>query len=316
MKSALVGIIALVLGTSVAPPAMAQEGGNAISADFREKARKLADEGLVLFENGKYQDALAAFLNAEKLFSAPTVRLMIARCYGKLNRLIEARDVYRLIVNEKLTHYAPQAFFDAQAEAAREIVALAKRIPGIHLEVTGVDRSEVTVTVDGAIADYSRPILRNPGSHVVIVEASGRAPVTRTAVLEEGSIVPMKIAFKPVPGARGPKPAPRAVPSKANVRAGAQEGPNKVLLGAGIVLSGSLVAFGVGLAVVADATARKNDPTATTGAAVACMIGGGAVGIGTVAYTILASPSAPKAVSGVHLRGWVGPEGIGVTGTW
>lgn len=240
---------------------------------------------------------------------------MIARTYEKIGRLMEARDVYRLIATEELAHYAPSAFFEAQAAATKEMTELESRIPGIYVEVKGVDRRLVTVTVDGAVEDFSKPILRNPGIKIsVIVSAPGRRPVAQEAIMEEGAIIPMmfdmSIRRSDAMTVAGPES-----PSE-NARRELPSGPNKIMVGAGIIVSSALVATGIGLIVAGNASVDLDQSGAMTSGAVAACIGGGVVGAATVTYVILAAPSSSGIASGLHLRGWVGVEGIGVTGTW
>jgi hypothetical protein len=197
---------ALVMGALAPLPAAGQTEEASTPVDPREEARLLADKGLELYEAGQHQEALVIFREAERHFSAPTIRLMVARTYEKLGRLIEARDIYKTVLDETLTYYAPKAFVDAQTEAKQDLQALIPRIPTIRVVVKNGPKSpfkRVLVTIDSLPVDISRPIQRNPGTYNLTASAPGRDDVMRVISMQEGVTEEVTLEFGP----------PRAVPS-------------------------------------------------------------------------------------------------------
>src|SRR5262245_53208218 len=83
----------------------------------KDKARKLALEGFEHLQKGKTEPAIALFLEAEKLYHAPTIVLLLAQAHEKLGRIVEARAFYKSIIEEDLPRTAPREFFDAKLEA-------------------------------------------------------------------------------------------------------------------------------------------------------------------------------------------------------
>ena len=157
------------------------------SADARGRARKLADKGYELYQAGKYADALSVFRKAEAEFHAPTLLLMIARCYERVGRLLEARSIYETVVEERLPPGAPAAFAEAQRDAKSELQALIPSIPTLQVTVAGAPDDEVSMTLDGApIAAGGPPIPRNPGRAVVIAGVQGQPPVEHVLEFERG----------------------------------------------------------------------------------------------------------------------------------
>lgn len=157
------------------------------SAQAKAAAVARAEEGWTHYEAGRYAEALQAFREAEATVHAPPFLLMVARCYVKLGRLLEARAVYRLIFDEKLAPDAPSAFREAQATAKAEQAALEPRIPTVEIVTTGDVRLTLEVTLDGLPVALSTPMQCDPGEHTVVVRAPGHRPLTKKVRLIEGA---------------------------------------------------------------------------------------------------------------------------------
>lgn len=251
---------ALFLSLLVAAPAAADE--KAPAAQTKAVARSLADEGWKLYTAGRYEDALKAFTSAEANVHAPPLLLMMARTYDKLGRLLDARAVYRRILEEKLAADASPAFLQAQASAREELAALVPRIPVVKVGVRGAASSSVTLTLDGASVEPSSFVERDPGDHVLVAAMAGRRSVTRTIHLAEGAEaqVVLDAAELPVePSSTGPTRAP--MPNRQRSADEAQAGrdvrrpleagaSNRPLLYAGIALAGVAAGGGAVFGVV------------------------------------------------------------------
>lgn len=329
----------LLLGTAAAPSSWAQPAPS--SDEAKDAARAAANLGQAHYDAGRYEAALRAFLEAERQFSAPTIRLMIGRTYGKLGRLIEARDAYRSVIDEQLAHDAPRVFFDAQVEAKQELDQLLRRIPTVHLrlpaDAPGPDPGFV-VKIEGARLDLSQPIHRNPGRTEIVVSAPGRAPVTHVLWLKEGVHETMEIspgALRDIPSSSGrPAGAPVAADS-----AKTPEGPSWALTGSGIAVSGALMVAGIGLLVAGAATAGARDDVCSRdfcadrsaqekwreldgeramlmNAGVWSIIGAGTVGAGTVGYVVWNAQAKGGSRSAVRLAGRPGGGLLMASGSW
>src|SRR5687767_9631626 len=84
---------ALAPAVALAPPP---------SAEDRDAARKLADKGAELFDAGRYEESVEYFRKADERVHAPTFVLAIAQAYAKTGKLVEARDQYQRVIDEKL----------------------------------------------------------------------------------------------------------------------------------------------------------------------------------------------------------------------
>jgi tetratricopeptide (TPR) repeat protein len=163
----------------------------------RATARVIGEEGLTLYDQGKYVDALDRFERADDLIKAPTLGLMAARSLDKLGRLVEASDRYQQVVTMKVDTGASDAFKQAQAAAAKEREALAPRIPSVDVSVAGPGAQEVSSLmldgrrVDPALTGSARPISAkvpvDPGDHRLEAKSSSGEAFERFSVSEGGS---------------------------------------------------------------------------------------------------------------------------------
>lgn len=156
----------------------------------RQRAVAFAEKGYELYQEGRYQEALAWFREAEFTFHAPTIVLMIARSYEKLGKLGDAELNYERLVRERLPSDARQPLIDAQTEGRAELTTLAPRVPRLEIVVQGPGTlADSTVRIDGVVVPSERFAPRagvNPGAHRVTVTPRGHEPVVRSVRLREG----------------------------------------------------------------------------------------------------------------------------------
>ena len=111
--------------------AAAPAAGQGASPDAQATARARGEEGLKLYQAGKWDEAFAAFERADGLFHAPTLVVFMANCRRNQGRLVEARALYEKVVSEPLPRDPPEAFKKAQATARTELEALRGRLPQV-----------------------------------------------------------------------------------------------------------------------------------------------------------------------------------------
>jgi hypothetical protein len=135
------------------------------------------------------EEAARHFEQAEALFHAPTLQLMIARTHARRGLLLEAEAAYRKLLAEDLAPEAPAEFPQAQATGRAELEALAARIPRLVLRLSDPSAAaRVELSFDGrplSAGELDRPIRCNPGSHAIVLTAPGVEPVSRTVTLAE-----------------------------------------------------------------------------------------------------------------------------------
>jgi tetratricopeptide (TPR) repeat protein len=143
-----------------------------------------ADAGLQLYERNEWQPALESFQEAEKLYHSPVYLLYTARCLQKLGRWMEAKREYERLLAEQLTKKEPDTWRAAHDDARRDLDALIRELPSVHVEVLGAT-STTRVTVDDESIPLGRDVPLDPGQHrIVAVDGVRRA--NQSVKLEPG----------------------------------------------------------------------------------------------------------------------------------
>ncbi len=161
-----------------------------------------------LFDQGRYEEALALFREVHAASKSPNARLWVARTLRELGRLPEAYEEMSLTVREageRAEKYAP-----TRDAAASELAVLERRVGRVVIAIADAP-SGVTVTLDGAELDASRvgePIAVNPGKRTITVTAPGRDAVERSVVVSAGEIKTVALAIAGEETASGPTPEP------------------------------------------------------------------------------------------------------------
>lgn len=226
-----------------ASAARAQTGGP--SEGQLRAARALADAGYELFKAGKYDESYERFKSAEAIYHAPPHVLFMAQSAAKLGRVVEARELFKSLIEEELPQSSPKPFFKAKETAAAEIKEVEARVATLRVTVKG-PKDAPTVVIDGV--NRSRqvaagPVDLDPGEHRVRVTAQGFELAEKAVTLKEGERdVPLAIELTLLPADK-PKDKPGDKP-KADVVI--EDGP----LWPGLVTAGvGLAGIGVGVAM-------------------------------------------------------------------
>lgn len=190
--------IAVCAASLLLGPALAFAGPP--SAEDRDAARKLADKGAELFDAGRFEEAVEYFQKADQRVHAPTFVLAIAQAYARGGKLVEAREQYQRVVDEKLPAAPPASFLEAQATARRELEELSRRIPTLQIVVTGLDAGSAKVAVDGKeVAPSDQPLAQNPGEHRIVVTPAKGEAITRSVTLSEGATERVEVTVAGAP---------------------------------------------------------------------------------------------------------------------
>lgn len=314
-------IVAVLLATAASRPAgAAPDGGDAALAPgdadeaTRATARKIAEDGLSLFDAGKFAEALEHFTRAGALVRAPTMELMAARSLARLGRLVEAAQRFEIAAQMTLAADASDAFHKARVDARKEGEALASRIPSLSL-VAGAGAAGATVTLDGKVVPEDQlgaPMRVDPGPHTVVV-AKGDARATERVQLAEGDARSLSLSL----GA--PPPAPLHKMKIAGI-AGIALGGVGLAVGAvagGLAISTNSELEKVCKPVCPEAERGKVDGYETMKAVTTASLVAGSVLLGAGALLVGLSPSAPPpAASGArarpHVSPWIGAGTAGV----
>ena len=218
-------------------------------------ARAIAkgQEGLALFEQGKKDEALSSFRQAEVLYHSPVFLLYAGRSLRAIGRLTEARATLRRVDEETIPATAPAPWKQAQADARGEIATLAAEIPSVVVNVVG-GSTGTRVTIDGTPAVAGQRIELDPGPHVVVATDDERHEAKTVTLAPRAETESVVITLSPAAvqahadHALAPPPVGDGPPSRAPTA-------GLVTIGAGGVL---IVAGGVvGVLALVDAKAAR-----------------------------------------------------------
>lgn len=312
---------------------------SAQSAEDRETARNLFEQGKTRRDAGDVNGALESFKRADALMNVPTTKLAVARAYASLGKLVEAREAALAVEQLPVAAKEPQPFTDARGAAAQLATELATRIPSITIELKNASsEKDVAVFVDDAPIPQDAlksPIVRrlNPGSHVIAAKVAGREQREAVTLAEkEQKAVVLDLT---APARPGPAPAVESArPSKPSE--GRKIGP-VVWAGLGVAAVGVVVGGVSGILSIsnksdADASCRdsKCPPQAydsldsaktwATVSTIGFITAGVGVGVAAIGYFVLgkkpASTQTGSNGSTVRISPWISAGGAGATGTF
>jgi hypothetical protein len=230
----------------ITSPVLAQP----IDSDTKLAARELGEQGIGLYKDGKYDDALERFDRAAKLVDVPSLNLYAARCLEKLGRWVEASERYLRVTRMPVVAGELEDQALARTRAGEERAALLPRIPKLEIAIEGADPASVTVELDGkavpaALLGVSRRV--DPGEHR-IVATLGEQKVERDVKLGEGARERVSIELQPEPGAKPPPamaPEPRSTAPAPEADSGTSSGATQRTLGwIGIGVGSAGLVFG------------------------------------------------------------------------
>lgn len=220
--------------TPVLAPKLELEGPE---AEAKDRARVLFQQGVAAYREGKFYDAVAIFLQTQRVYPDTQLCFNIARAYENLGNASAALRYYR--------DYLRQADRPSDGDDVRE------RVRGLEQQVAqrGVQQLTVisqpesaTVLLDGkpvGIAPWTGETY--PGKHRLALTLAGY--VAREQVIEVDAYAARDVSLLLTPE---PKPARQRSPVVAIQRPPTVSVPTLVTLGAGIALLGAAIAAEAG----------------------------------------------------------------------
>lgn len=312
----------LCIAAGAALPLRAAEAQSAKSELVRFEARRLADEGQRLFDEGDYRGAIARLREADAKFPAPTIKLAVAEAHEKLGELLQARAVYQRIAGAEIERGAPVEFHDARKAANEAIERLEEAIPKVVVELVGPPPPVLSLTLDGtAVSASDRPIDVNPGKHALSIEMTGQPAETRTFELKEGETKRIQFRWVRAPAPSDPAPSsppPPPEPSRSYVA------PAIAFGGSGLGLLLGAVAGGVAMNRM-ESFRQRCGPELSCPASLSGDLDGAKVAghVSTVGFAVAGAGAAlgtlllvlPSSKGG-HASAAVGPAGVVVSGSF
>lgn len=185
-------LTAAFLAMAAPRPAAAQDG--ATSTAKREADRHFKN-GVRLFDETKYSEALAEFEQAYALESHPLVLYNLATTHRALSQYAQAVDFYNRFLAEAKGAVKPQQLKRGEAELA-DVLRLIARV-----DVSTAPQGAM-VSVDGrdvGPSPLSQALILGPGDHVVRAALDGYQPLERSVRVAAGDTLSLALALEKVP---------------------------------------------------------------------------------------------------------------------
>jgi tetratricopeptide (TPR) repeat protein len=198
-RRALAGSLALVLGLALATGIQSapkpKPGGRTVAVPIFK-------DGIRLFDQGYYQQALVKFKRAYFHFPSAKIHTRIALCYKWLGKYVQAISHYEKYLAQtqpKAAAKPPPATAKLRQDVQKTIGALLKKIGQIRLWVAAPKGA--LVRLNGGIVGKAplKKLLRlTPGKYHVTVSAKDYHPLQRDLNLKAAQIATLKLKLKPI----------------------------------------------------------------------------------------------------------------------
>ncbi len=182
--------LAIVTMCAIAVPSLAQTPRSA-----EERAADLAKEGVALFQEGRYRDALMRFLDSYAHAKIPVVIWNIGRCYeelGDFGSALRYFEEFEPLAKDEDERRKARAWIEKMRLRIAESRAPAAAETALIVSAEGVDVPEAVVVLDGREAyrgGLPAKVVLEPGFHQVRVSGGDAVePVTRTFEVAPGGV--------------------------------------------------------------------------------------------------------------------------------
>ncbi len=261
-KSAWLVAGCLALGSAFAGQAAAAEPKTAQAGEAKARAKVHFERGIAAYKEGRFKDAIDAFLDAHEQYPSPVLSFNTARAYEKMGDSAGALRFYREYLRQSPTASDRTTVEQRVAELEKKLEAR-----GIQ-QVTIFSKPEAaTVVLDGrpvGVTPWTGEIA--PGSHAVTLRREGYKDGNGVFELAADKALDYSLELKQRPAVES---APEGTTPAPGSNGPADQGPSERGGGIGI---GTWTAFGVGAAALGGALAFelmragaeddvKNEPT-------------------------------------------------------
>jgi tetratricopeptide (TPR) repeat protein len=189
--TALAGAAAPAVADEPTPEAQEKPWSRGVSAEQKQTAQRLLEEGNDLFVRNQYREALARYQEAIASWDHPAIRFNVVRALIALDRPLDAYENL-----EKSLAYGKEPLEEqVYAEALNYQRLLAGQIA--ELEVT-CKQPGVKISVDGEPfldCPGNRTVRTTPGTHAVVGTKEGFMTSTHDVVLMPGKKEPVDVSL-------------------------------------------------------------------------------------------------------------------------
>jgi hypothetical protein len=215
---ARLAVLVAAAAISVAPTALAQAApgkpAQASQADDQEAKKRDAKakfiQGRDALNRGEYATALILFRTSQELYPSPGTLLNLALCEERLGLLGSA-----LVHFQEVARLLPPG--DERLSIAKNGAAMIEaRAPRLRVEIAKTAPAGISLSRDGApvaASELGKDLPIDPGKHVVVVRAPGRADRAYEVTLVEGAREVLTVEPGPAPSVAPSEPRPPDPPA-------------------------------------------------------------------------------------------------------
>jgi hypothetical protein len=145
-------------------------------------AKQLFAQGLKLYNEGSYREALAAFLHANDVAPRASIQRNIAQCHRDLKDFASAYDAYQAL----LTKYGATMSAADKRSIQRAIDELGMLTGTVRIGVTDAGAAIAVDGHDAGASPLAAPVRVNLGPHVVTVTKAGFETLQKEVKLSGG----------------------------------------------------------------------------------------------------------------------------------
>lgn len=165
-------------------------------------ARKLAQEGVALAEQGACGPAIEKLSQADRIYKAPVILAALGECQIKLGKLVLGSENLRGAL--RLPDQGRDVVRQAQGRAQRLLDTTLPRIARLRINARLPSGVAPRLSLDGEALRATlleTEILIDPGAHVVELGASGYSTARKEITLAEGALGSVSLEPQPDPTA-------------------------------------------------------------------------------------------------------------------
>jgi len=146
------------------------------ASDAGSRAIQKGEEGVALYDRGKWSEALDRFREAEELYHSPVFVLYTARALRNEGRFLDARRAFQKLLAEQLAPSAPELWKQAQRDGVTELATLDANVPRVLVSVEGGSQTTL-LTVDDRPVAPGTSLELDPGNHRAVATDGARKTV-------------------------------------------------------------------------------------------------------------------------------------------
>lgn len=187
-------LVTCLWGAHPAQGAMAQSSDAPLSPEVRRQAGQHFTRGIELFDEGRFEAALAEFQRAYEI--APTAEALynLGRVFAELGRAVEATDAFERYLAENAGRLGRARLREARMRLERQ----RSRIGSLRVESNVVGAVITVDAADRGVTPLTEPIPVAAGLHTLVVRAPGHDELRKEVRVAGGQELNVPVELRPL----------------------------------------------------------------------------------------------------------------------